>query len=107
MTIDDWWLEVADPELIRLCDELQAQDRAWIDALRKAREAIGMSRIELADAVGVKLSTIAKLEAGMLDPRLSLLRRYVLAVGVGVAHTCPTGAPDAPGHDDPRGEHQQ
>ncbi len=76
-------------------DELLAKrspaSRAKIDArademrrevmLNQLQEELSISQSELAEAIGVKLSTIAEMELTDNDPRLSTLKRYVSALG--------------------------
>jgi DNA-binding XRE family transcriptional regulator len=61
-------------------------------ALRRRREAVvaelaahrrdtGLSQTEVAARMGTSQSTVARLEAGDVDPRLSTLERYAQAVG--------------------------
>lgn len=49
--------------------------------LNQLREELSMSQSELAEAMGVKQPTIAKMEQPDNDPRLSTLKRYVTALG--------------------------
>ena len=61
-------------------------------ALRRRREQVvaelaahrretGLSQTEVAARMGTSQSTVARLEAGDVDPRLSTLERYAQAVG--------------------------
>ncbi len=53
--------------------------------LRAIREGKGVSLRALKKASGVAVATLARIEAGGYDPRLSTLRRLAKALGVTVA----------------------
>jgi transcriptional regulator with XRE-family HTH domain len=53
--------------------------------LRSIREGKGVSLRALKAASGVAVATLARIEAGGYDPRLSTLRRLAKALGVTVA----------------------
>ena len=53
--------------------------------LRAMRTAQGLSLRTLGDLSGVHYVTLAKMEAGQLDPRLSSVRRVAKALGVSVS----------------------
>ncbi|NTW41603.1 MAG: helix-turn-helix transcriptional regulator [Cellulomonadaceae bacterium] len=55
-------------------------------ALIGARRAAGLSQSEVADALGIKQSSVAAFERYDNDPRLSTIRRYALVVGAHVEH---------------------
>lgn len=50
-------------------------------ALNMLREELSISQTEMAAAMGVKQPTIARMEQPDNDPRLSTLKRYVVALG--------------------------
>ena len=50
-------------------------------ALANRREREGLSRIELARAVGTSVAHLAKIERGEVDPRLGLVLRLGSALG--------------------------
>jgi predicted transcriptional regulator len=50
-------------------------------ALRFARHRAGLTQRELAAKSGVPQSTIGRIEAGQVDPRISTLRRLLRACG--------------------------
>jgi len=52
--------------------------------LREIRERKGLSLRDLAEASGVGLATLVRLEAGEYDPRLSTLRKLSKALRVSV-----------------------
>lgn len=56
-------------------------DRASLAALRLQH---GWSQAELARQVGTSQSYIGRLEAGLVDPQLSTIRKIALALGVSV-----------------------
>ncbi len=53
--------------------------------LRTIREGKGVSLRALKSLSGVAVATLARIEAGGYDPRLSTLRRIATALGVTVA----------------------
>ena len=53
--------------------------------LRAVREGKGVSLRALKKTSGVAVATLARIEAGGYDPRLSTLRRLAKALGVTVA----------------------
>lgn len=64
-----------------------------IVALNQLREELKVSQTELAEAMGVKQPTVAKIEQPGNDPRLSTLKRYVSALGgeMSIDVTLPNG----------------
>ena len=64
-----------------------------IVALNQLREELNVSQTELANAMGVKQPTVAKIEQPGNDPRLSTLKRYVSALGgeMSIDVTLPNG----------------
>lgn len=67
--------------------ESQARIAAKVEKLRQEvilsqlRNELQISQSELAKAMGVKQPTVAKMEQVDNDPRLSTLKRYVVALG--------------------------
>jgi transcriptional regulator with XRE-family HTH domain len=55
--------------------------RETIGALSEHRRAAGLSQTEVAARMGTSQSTVARLEAGEVDPRVSTLERYAEALG--------------------------
>src|SRR4051812_28694789 len=73
-----------DEELPRLPGFREAalrRRRETIGELADHRRAAGLSQTELAARMGTSQSTIARLEAGEVDPRMSTLERYAEALG--------------------------
>lgn len=77
-------------ELIELATALAEADDAMRHALLQARVSAGMSQRDVAQALGVKQSTISNFERHDNDPRLSTIRRYALAVRAQVDHQVST-----------------
>lgn len=73
--------------LLAAAEKLAREDREMRFALVEARRSAGMTQADVAEALGVKQSTIAAFERYDNDPRLSTIRRYALAVGVSISHT--------------------
>jgi transcriptional regulator with XRE-family HTH domain len=57
--------------------------------LRTARRRTGMTQAELAEAAGVGSGTVARLELGGEDPRLSTLQKLADALGVELGDLVP------------------
>lgn len=53
-----------------------------VQRLVKGRRQLGITQSELAAAMGASQSSVARLESGSLDPKLSTLSRYAAALGV-------------------------
>ncbi len=70
----------------RLARLLAEQDEALLDRLVALRKASDQSQQDVADAMGISQSAVARIESGERDPRLSTLRRYAHAVGASVTH---------------------
>ena len=69
------------------------QRKAIEEALKRWRAIRGLSQRSLAERSGVGYVTIARLETGNLDPRLSTLRRLAKALKVTVAEVIGEGKP--------------
>lgn len=81
-------------EAMRLKKESPAFARAWdaqaeefeaLDALLGARKRAGLTQAQVAEAMGVKQSSLARVEASLSSrshaPSLATLRKYAQAVG--------------------------
>lgn len=75
----------------RIAEKTEALRREVI--LSQLREELNISQTELAQTIGVSQPTLAKMEKPDNDPRLSTLRRYVVALGgeLSIDVTLPTG----------------
>ena len=58
-----------------------AERRRLAGTLASRRIALGLSQTEVAARMGTSQSSVARLESGALDVRLSTLERYAAAVG--------------------------
>lgn len=65
---------------------MSADEMAMIDSLVAAREAKGLTQQQVAEALSTDVAEIERFEAGMLDARMSFLRRYARLAGVLVQH---------------------
>ncbi len=74
----DDWLEqqLEDPEL-----RDAVEDREIAYQITRLRMTKGITQTQLADIVGTKQSSIARLESGKTMPRLSFLRKIINALG--------------------------
>ncbi|MFZ2241947.1 MAG: helix-turn-helix transcriptional regulator [Gordonia amarae] len=79
-------IDLANPSH-RLARLLADQDEALVDRLVQLRKDKGLSQQDVAGAMGVTQSAVARIESGERDPRLSTLRRYAHAVGALIEHT--------------------
>jgi transcriptional regulator with XRE-family HTH domain len=86
-------IDLTDPSQ-RLARLLAVQDEALVDRLVEIRKAGRMSQQDVADAMGISQSAVARIESGARDPRLSTLRRYAHAVGALVTHSVAVYPPD-------------
>lgn len=76
-----------DPE-DRLADHLVTQhEDVLLDGLIKVRQERGLSLDDIAERMGIGREYVARIEAGVRDPRLSMLRWYAFAVGARIEHT--------------------
>ena len=82
--------EPAEEALGRLRNHYAARDTNFHAGVRRAeiamrlvdiRRAAGLTQVELAQRMGVPQSTIARVESGLTDPRLSTIQAYVQAAG--------------------------
>lgn len=73
---------------------LANQDEDLIDRLVKLRKGSGKSQQDIAVAMGVSQSAVARIESGDRDPHLSTVRRYSHAVGAVVSHSVESYDPD-------------
>jgi transcriptional regulator with XRE-family HTH domain len=61
--------------------EMAQRRRAMLGELAEARRAAGLSQTEVAARMGTSQSSVARLEAGLADVRVSTLERYAAAIG--------------------------
>ena len=61
--------------------EMAQRRRALLAELADQRRAAGLSQTEVAARMGTSQSSVARLEAGHADVRVSTLERYAAAVG--------------------------
>lgn len=64
----------------------------YYSKLVKARRDAGLTQAEVAERMGVSLETVYEVENYYDNPRVSVLRRYAIAVGVKVEHKIISGA---------------
>lgn len=86
-------IDLTDPSQ-RLARLLADQDEALVDRLVAIRKASNKSQQDIAAAMGISQSAVARIESGARDPRLSTLRRYAHAVGALVTHNVVSHMPD-------------
>jgi len=64
------------PEYLKAAEELHMQ-LLLADAVLKGRLSKGWSQTQLAEAVGTKQANISRIEAGLANPTLSLIRKIL------------------------------
>jgi len=67
------------PEYLRSAEELHLQ-LLLADAVLRGRLSKGWSQTRLAEAVGTKQANISRIEAGLANPTLSLIRKILQAL---------------------------
>lgn len=91
----------AEPGYQAVYDEEAATSRLWLQ-LVEARQAAGLSQRDLAKRLGVSQAQVARLEKRGYDAyMLSLLRRYVRALGEGFSLEVSVRTPDQAGTAEP------
>jgi predicted transcriptional regulator len=74
--LEDWKAEqMQDPEFRAALEELEPAYQ-----VARLRMEKGLTQAQLAELVGTKQSSIARLESGASQPRLSFLRRVIKAM---------------------------
>jgi putative cytochrome c len=76
--------KLKDPDFKREYDALD-KEFELIDELLKARAEAKMTQAQVAEAMGVKQSAVARIESGNLDIKYSTLLNYLNAVGKRIA----------------------
>ena len=66
--------------LINDIKNVSSQEDRYISAIKSARAALGWTQPDLAKYSGVSLVTIARIEAGIISPRLSTLGKLKAAI---------------------------
>lgn len=61
--------------------EMAQRRRQLLAELAEQRRAAGLSQTEVAARMGTSQSSVARLEAGLADVRVSTLERYAAAIG--------------------------
>ena len=61
--------------------EMAHRRRQLLAELAEQRRAAGLSQTEVAARMGTSQSSVARLEAGLADVRVSTLERYAAAIG--------------------------
>lgn len=61
--------------------EMAASHRDLVADLVARRRAAGLSQHEVAERMGTSQPAVARLEAGLVDARMSTVQRYAAAVG--------------------------
>jgi transcriptional regulator with XRE-family HTH domain len=70
-----------------------ARGRKLVRDLTSLRQGLGLSQTLIAARMGTSQSSLARLEAGEMDPRLSTVERYARALDLGLALVRESGSP--------------
>ena len=70
--------------LEKLAEELSANHRHFMTSLVNARNRAGLTQAEVAFRMGVSQASVSQFERYDSNPTLATIRRYALAVGVGL-----------------------
>jgi transcriptional regulator with XRE-family HTH domain len=82
-----------------------ARGRKLVRDLTSLRQGLGLSQTLIAARMGTSQSSLARLEAGEMDPRLSTVERYARALDLGLALVRgPRSAPQGARTDQPERE---
>lgn len=73
-------------EMDRLAEVNRHDEREWIRQLVRLRDERGLTQTDVGKLMGIGQSTVARIESGEKDVRLSTLLRYALAVQARVQH---------------------
>ncbi len=65
--------------------------RELVRSLAARRQKLGLSQTLVAARMGTSQSALARLEAGEVDPRISTVERYALALGEELNHRRASG----------------
>lgn len=98
---DEYWArQMADPEFRAISDEEATKMDLWLQ-LVEARQAAGLTQVQVAERLGVSQAQVARIEKRGYDAHtLNTLRRYVEALGdgftleVAVRRTAPARSTD-------------
>ena len=70
-----------------------ARGRKLVRDLTSLRQGLGLSQTLIAARMGTSQSSLARLEAGEMDPRLSTVERYARALDLDLALVRESGSP--------------
>jgi ribosome-binding protein aMBF1 (putative translation factor) len=84
-----------DPAFAQMVDAA-VRRRQLLRALAKRREELGLSQTTVAARMGTSQSSVARLEAGEADARLSTVERFAAAIGQTVEWRLSDSAHSAP-----------
>ncbi|WP_194813753.1 helix-turn-helix transcriptional regulator [Nocardia sp. XZ_19_385] len=78
-------IDMSDPREA-LAADLVAADDELLEELVRLRKQSGMSKADVAAAIGRHRSVVTNFEKLTADPHLSTIRRYALAIGARISH---------------------
>lgn len=79
--------------------EMGRRRRDLVDSLVARRVAAGLTQTEVAARMGTSQSSVARLESGQVDVRLSTLERYATVVGAALSVSPNPVSPHFPEED--------
>ena len=76
---------LADPVVYAEYERLEREEFTLLDEILKARHEAGLTQAQVAERMGTKASSVARLESALVSgkhsPSLDTLRKYAAAVG--------------------------
>lgn len=96
MDIDEFLgIDRNDPDQARASRQVE-NDWDMLHQLVAIRKASPLTQMQVAKAMGVSQSVVARIESGVQDPHMSTLRRYAVAIGAEVRHSVVAPESDTP-----------
>jgi len=76
---------LSDPEVKAEYDRIEREEMPMLDAILAARKEAGLTQAQVAERMGTKATSVARLEAALVSgkhsPSISTLRKYANALG--------------------------
>jgi transcriptional regulator with XRE-family HTH domain len=81
----------AKPDAAEQRSKADERARRLLRSLAERRRELGVSQTMVAAQMGTSQSSLARIEAGEIDPRISTVERLALALGDELIHLASTG----------------
>ena len=99
---DYWAKQMANPSFRATYEEEAAKKELWLQ-LVEARQAAGLTQVQMAERLGVTQSQVSRIEKSGYDAyTLNTLRRYVEALGEGFSLEVKIHMPDMTEEEQPQ-----